>query len=250
MNADVVVDVGNSRIKWGLCAPDRVRLTASLPPDDPTAWAKQVRKWELPVGLSWILAGVHPQWRDALAGWLHERGETVHILDSHKVLPLEVRLEHPERAGLDRLFNAVAANTTRRPDTAAVLIDAGSAVTVDLIDDRGAFLGGAIFPGLRLMSQSLHNYTALLPLVEVRGTPTALGTETTGAIQAGIFWSVVGGVSQLIRQHWKDHPQGLEVFLTGGDAPLLADELTRQWPLCLWPQMTLEGIRIATHDLL
>ena len=82
-------------------------------------------------------------------------------------MPLEVELEHPDKVGIDRLLNAVAANRRRQEHVAAILVDAGSAVTVDYLDGNGVFRGGAIFPGFRLMARALHDYTALLPIVDI-----------------------------------------------------------------------------------
>src|SRR5205085_7856667 len=109
--------------------------------------------------------GVHPARRQRLADWLLARGDEVEVVVSPGRLPLATALPQPEKAGIDRLFNAVAVNSRRRPNAAAVVVDAGSAVTVDLVDEHGVFRGGAILPGLRLMAQALHDYTALLPAV-------------------------------------------------------------------------------------
>ena len=89
-------------------------------------------------------------------------------------------------------------NSRRRPDTPAVIVDAGSAVTVDYVDERGVFRGGAILPGLRLMAQALHDYTALLPVVTIDGEAAMPGATTTEAIKAGVFAAVLGGVERLV----------------------------------------------------
>src|SRR5205823_11315500 len=94
-------------------------------------------------------------------------------------LPLSVALAEPAKVGIDRLLNAVAANTLRPRDMPVVIADIGSAVTVDWLDENGVFKGGAIFPGLRLMAKALNDYTALLPLVEIwRNLPPLPGTST------------------------------------------------------------------------
>jgi type III pantothenate kinase len=245
MSVDVVVDVGNTCIKWGRCSQDQVDGFVALAPEDPGEWGAQWQKWHMAGSRSWAIAGVHPQRRDMLAGWLRECGEIVQVLTSPEELPLEVELPQPERVGIDRLLNAVAANTRRAPNRPAVLVDAGSAVTVDYVDAAGAFRGGAILPGLRLMAQALHDYTAVLPLVEVSQVPPAVGTNTIEAMQSGIFRSVLGGIRELLHQHEANNPGGLDVFLTGGDSLRLAPELMRHRQLDHWPQMTLEGIRIA-----
>jgi type III pantothenate kinase len=197
---------------------------ASLPPGDTTAWAEQVERWELPPGRSWILASVHPARRDVLADWLRQRGDQVWCIDSSCQLPLKVEPAEPDKVGLDRLLNAVAANAVRDPARSAVIIDAGSAVTVDHVDVNGAFRGGAILPGFRLMAQALHDYTALLPVVGIDRTPAPLGTNTIEGIQAGIFWSIVGGLRTLTEK-LSMAAKSPEVFLTGGDATKIAPQL-------------------------
>jgi type III pantothenate kinase len=246
VKTDVVVDVGNTRIKWGRCEAGMVAGVAALPPEDPAAWERQLLDWGPSPPRTWTVTGVHPARRDRLAGWLRQRGERVHVLDFARLLPLTVELEHPDRVGIDRLLNAVAGNARRRPGVAAVIVDAGSAVTVDHVDAEGAFRGGAILPGLRLMTRALHDYTALLPLVEIREPPPKVGASTTAAVQAGVFWSLLGGIVVLAGANIP--PSGeLDLFFTGGDAALLA----AQMPVAVqvWPEMTLEGVRLEAAAL-
>jgi type III pantothenate kinase len=248
VQADFVADVGNSRIKWGRCQAAAVPDFISLPPEPPHVWQEQLKKWGVRAPGRWVVAGVVPAGRDALADWLRQQGHKVHLLNSCEQLPLRVELERPEEVGIDRLLNAVAANTRRATGQPVVIADAGSAVTVDSVDESGAFRGGAIFPGLRLMSEALHTYTALLPRVEVAAPAPALpGTSTRAAIQAGVYWAVVGGIQTLVgRQDPKADARPV-IFLTGGDAPLLQPGLSCQ--AVHWPQMTLEGLRIAAETM-
>src|SRR5262245_4148652 len=200
MKPDVVVDVGNSRIEGGRCSSVGVSAFATLPADEPRAWEEQASKWGLTVPLSWVLTDVHPSRCERLAEWLRQRGDPVRLL-VREDLPLQVAVGRPDQVGLDRLLNAVAANSRRRPGTPAVVVDVGSAVTVDRVDREGVFRGGAILPGFRLMSQALHDYTALLPLVEVPLRPPPVpAPDTVAAIQAGVFHAVTGGVSELVRE--------------------------------------------------
>jgi type III pantothenate kinase len=247
MTPNVVVDVGNTRIKWGLCGGGAVTKAASLAPDDPASWERQLAEWRLSAPTTWVLAGVHPARRDALADWLRRGKHKVTVLEQARDLPLRVALEQPDWAGIDRLVNAVAANFRRRPKTAAALVDAGSAVTVDFVDAEGVFRGGAIFPGLRLMAQALHNYTALLPLIEVHEPGSPIGRSTTSAMQWGVFWAVLGGIEALVGQMSRVAADGMDVFFTGGDAAVLAAHAHGKPQV--WPTMTLEGIRLAAESL-
>jgi type III pantothenate kinase len=258
MNVDLVVDVGNTRIKWGRCGGQGISASASLPADDPAAWQARLDEWKISGPVAWAVTGVHPGRRDALVAWLRQRGDAVWVLDNWQQLPLRVLLANPERVGIDRLLNAVAARSRVFRTAPVLFIDAGSAVTVDLLDETHAFRGGAIFPGLRLMAQALHDHTALLPLVEVKETnPLLPGTDTPAAIEAGVFWAVAGGIKALVRRlagrarslsdpyRSGAPPEPPVVFLTGGDAPLL--EPVMDTDITCWPEMTLEGIRLSAE---
>ncbi|HEY7328977.1 MAG TPA: type III pantothenate kinase [Gemmataceae bacterium] len=246
MRPNVVVDVGNTRIKWGLCGEGAVLTTCSLPHGDPAAWERQMEQWADARG-QWVVSGVHPQRRDQLIEWLRQRGQRVRLLDDPKDLPLRVLVARPDHVGVDRLLDAVAANHRRTPGTPAAVIDAGSAITVDLIDGNGAFVGGAILPGMRLMAQALHDYTALLPLLAPPDKPRVVpGTNTPAAMELGIFWAVAGGVQALVSEYRSFCKSRVEVFLTGGDCWRLHSAIEPAWS---WPEMTLEGIRLSAEAL-
>lgn len=249
MTPDMVADVGNSRVKWGRCTAAGVTETIALPHDDPRAWQQQMSRWHRVGSMTWALAGVHPAHRDRLRDWLTQQGHSVHLVEETAQLPLRVQVEHPDRVGIDRLLNAVAAHARRRPETSAIIVDAGSAVTVDFVDASGAFCGGAIFPGFRLMTRSLHDYTALLPEVAIACSSPALPAgSTVTAIQAGVYYAVVGGINHMIRQ-MERQTGGKEprIFLTGGDARLLQPDVDSRAEL--WLEMTLEGLRVAAEAL-
>jgi type III pantothenate kinase len=244
MIPDIVVDVGNSRIKWGRCATTAVESIASLLHDAPQDWQDAFQRWNLTGRRIWIVAGVNPKQRDSFMDWLTRQGQSVHLLESPGLLPLAVRLERPDHVGIDRLLNAVAANSRRPAETPAVLVDAGSAVTVDWLDESGGFCGGAILPGLRLMTQALHNYTALLPLVHITAScPELPAVSTRAAVEAGVYWTAAGGVNTLIARLAGRSKKAPAVFLAGGDAPLLAPALSAD--VQVWPEITLEGIRLT-----
>jgi type III pantothenate kinase len=247
MTPDLVVDVGNSRIKWGRCLDGRVSEYTSLAADF-ADWSRMSDAWKLLRGTRWVVSSVQPPRCTAFVEWANARGDRAMVLDSVERLPIRIRVAEPARVGMDRLLDAVAAQSRCSPGTPAIIVDAGSAVTVDWLDESGAFSGGAIFPGVRLMAKSLHEHTALLPLVSVQSEPPELpGTSTPDAIKAGIHSAVVGGVRHLIERLGAQARSRAKVFVTGGDGALVAGSLGEH--AVLWPEMTLEGIRLAAEAL-
>ena len=248
MSPNVVVDVGNTRIKWGLCDAGAVVRTASLG-DDPDEWDRQLAQWPLE-GNAWVLAGVQPHRAERLRNWLEARGQQVVILTGAVNLPLNINLPHPDRAGIDRLLNAVAAKSRLAPGQGAILVDAGSAVTVDWLDESHAFQGGCIFPGLDLMAEALHRHTALLPRVAVAlPVPTLPGKSTIPAMQVGLFLAVSGGIREAVRLYSEMATAPPQVFFTGGQAPLLAEAMRIPASWTVWPEQTLVGILRAAEAL-
>jgi type III pantothenate kinase len=248
MKVDVVVDVGNTRIKWGRCTPEGVKFLTFVTPNDRAIWQQEWERTKLTSDLCWAVCGVNPKSRDIFAQWLRGRSASVLVVDSYRQLPLIVSLEFPSQVGIDRLLDAVAAlSRVQRPEC-KIIIDAGTAVTVDCVDGNGVFHGGAILPGFRLMSQVLHDHTALLPKIEIsESNPPVPGKSTEGAIRAGVFWAVAGGVKALVRQICArmDATRDRTIFLTGGDSSLLLPVMDTD--VTHWPEMTLEGLRIAAE---
>jgi len=262
MTPDIVVDIGNTQVKWGVCGRDGIKHLARLEATA-SAWEQCLAMWrrELPellpnCPLSWAIADVVPDMRRVMQSWVETRGDTAVVLRSHEQLPIEVKVDAPDRVGIDRLLNAVAARG-RSPGVPAVLIDVGSAVTVDWLDEAGAFQGGAIFPGFRLMARALRAHTAKLPLVRIpKRVPMLPAPDTTTAIQAGIASAVAGGVFAVARQYLRQASGRPIVYLTGGDAAAFQELLVvlakddPQFPaLTVWPEQTLEGIRRSAEAL-
>lgn len=253
MKVEYVADVGNSAIKWGRGLDGPVEVICHVGADDPADWLRAFKDTAMfppssEEGRRWAVAGSHPARRDRHGAWLTEHHQQVLVLKDYQQLPLEVSVRNPEGVGLDRLLNAVAVNSRRKTGEAAVIVDVGSAVTVDLVDESGIFQGGAIFPGLRLMGKSLHDHTAVLPEVWTERPMDPPGKFTEEAIAVGIFHAVAGGIERLIGRYESQVKKPLTVFVGGGDGGLVSLHLTVS-DVVSWPAMTLEGIRLsAEHD--
>ena len=247
MTPDIVVDVGNSRIKWGWGDPLRM---ASLPPDDEPAWDRQLADLGMNGPFNWAAAGVHPARLDRFAAWATARGDCVRVL-THADIPLTIDVDEPAKVGIDRLLGAVAARLRTPAGSPCITVDVGTAVTVNLTDAGGTFRGGAILPGPHLMALALTRNTAALPPVEVSEVPAPppVGRNTEGAIRTGIAAAVQGGVGVLVNRFAVFHPSPY-LFLTGGGLGSLGNFLFREADdVIVVPELNLEGIKIAAAGL-
>ncbi|MEM8835795.1 MAG: type III pantothenate kinase [Planctomycetota bacterium] len=159
-------------------------------------------------------------------------------------IPLQHRLETPETTGQDRLLNALAAHQVMRQAT--VVVDAGTALTVDFIDGEGVFQGGAIAPGARMMLHALHTQTSALPEIELdHPGEDPFGRSTRGAMLRGAVWGLNAMARGLIERYALAYEAYPSVVVTGGDADLIfaGDETVDR----IVPDLTLRGIAMAAR---
>jgi type III pantothenate kinase len=151
---------------------------------------------------------------------------TMHL--SHET-PLPIRLGYrtPATLGRDRIATAVGAWTiAQRLDRGCdvLVIDAGTAITYDLVTADGCFVGGNIAPGMSLRFKALHEHTGRLPLVDADGDTPVVGYDTMTAIRSGVMLGLLGEIKSYVADLKLSHPN-LMVFITGGDGKLLHSRL-------------------------
>src|SRR5262245_30428798 len=153
----IAVDVGNSRLKWGLFHSGQLVHVASLPFSNDDAYDRQLQLWESSgSNANWSIASVNDDGSKGFCDWIERRGfPTPYSLQDPRLLPLRVEVDRPEAVGIDRLLDAVAANARRPPGRPAVIVDAGSAITVDAVSQDGSFVGGTIAIGLSMAGRAL-----------------------------------------------------------------------------------------------
>lgn len=164
-------------------------------------------------------------------------------------LPIKLAVEQPHRLGIDRALAAMAVNRIRTMDTPAIVVSLGTACTVNLISADGVFQGGAILPGFAMASQALHQGTAMLPLISPESLclpANAVGKNTVEAMAAGVYWGMIGSIEKLIAEQSRNSNKLPQVFLTGGNAPLVFDALKANGhQVRVAPHLVLSGIAIA-----
>jgi type III pantothenate kinase len=163
-------------------------------------------------------------------------------LNSKTVHGIGVDYPKPNSIGPDRLANAVAARF--RFGAPVVVVDFGTAVTFDVVDAKGNYVGGIIAPGLAAMTNYLHEKTALLPKIEIREVKSAIGKSTEHAMLVGAVQGYRGLVRELIGElKCELRAKKLPVVATGGYAKLIAAKLPEISAVA--PDLTLEGLRLV-----
>lgn len=138
-------------------------------------------------------------------------------------MPFSIAYQTPETLGADRLA-AVAEAYAQQPGHNLLVIDAGTAITYDLVTSDGVYLGGNISPGINMRFKALNLLTGKLPLVEKEGERLAIGNTTETAIREGVLQGVDKEIEGYIREYAQKYPN-LLVFLTGGDTFLLENRV-------------------------
>lgn len=247
------VSVGNTRARLGLhrgseliessvhASVDAAGLTAAA-----VALAERAEGEDNPVV---VMSSVHRAASQAIENALANEGLVVRRFGRDLVIPIRHTLSEDgaRTVGQDRLLCAIGAYAMSRQ--ACVVVDLGTALTVDFVDGEGVFHGGAIAPGLAMMLRSMHEQTDALPLAEyaLPGPEDHFGKNTTDAMRLGVTGMVCGAVRWLAERyalHYEAYPR---IIATGGDIGVLeADGLVEAFV----PDLQLHGIRRACELLI
>jgi type III pantothenate kinase len=152
-------------------------------------------------------------------------------------------MDNPEDVGADRLLNALAGY--RHFKQAIVVIDFGTATTFDVVGQDGAYLGGAIAPGINLSIEALHQAAARLPRIGIGRPQAVIGTGTVSAMQSGIYWGYIGLIEGLVTRIRREIATPAKIVATGGLAPLFSEgtEIFDR----IDPDLTLDGLRMLAE---
>lgn len=179
------------------------------------------------------VVGPMPNWDQLLT---REAKDRLHILSNTTHLPVKIHYNTPQTLGMDRVA-AVCGARLNAPEGNLMVVDAGSCITVDLLTADDSYEGGAILPGIRMQLRAMNQFTAKLPLIEPsndKATPI-IGKTTEECLRSGSLRATAFALEGYIAETRCD-----TVFLTGGDAPLLATFLRHETQLC--PDLLMEGL--------
>lgn len=244
----IACDVGNTAATFGVFKGERLLKQASEPAgrgDFPAAWKREFSDLDKSDITGAVLCSVNPPGDKGLRKWLRsEFGVKPLVVGENAEVDIPISYSRPEELGSDRLVNAYWAR--RRVDRGAVIVDFGTAVTFDVVSRTRGYLGGLIAPGINLSRRALAEWTALLPLVDVKPGGPLVGKSTEQAINAGLFHgftAMVDGILLKLINNLKSRPR---ILSTGGDGRHVTAKsvFIEEWI----PDLTLQGLRLIYEN--
>lgn len=242
----LTISIGNSRVGLGVFAEGKLEQTARIALDhDKNLSSKIADAWRR------IAAGDRPE--VAVVSVNHARdeqveqivqtvtGQAIQWIPRDIALPIAVKTKPPTATGIDRVLNIAAAY--EQMQKACIVVDAGTAVTVDVCNDAGEFLGGAIAPGAAMMLGALHEKIGALPKVALAQPKGVVGESTESAMLHGVYHGIRGMVKELAERYAMELGSWPEIIATGGDAQVLFEG----WELvhAVAPDLLFYGIALA-----
>ncbi len=233
----MAIDIGNSTITTGLFVKDEEKFIESIPGDADdvrsrladlltSAWEQvpfvenaKVKKRNGVI----VVSSVKDEWTELVADICKENlGEKIKIIGKDIPLPIDTAVDDSMQVGTDRLVAAAAAFAV--VEDAVVVADFGTAVTIDLVDENGVFVGGIIAPGFELSAKALAEGTAKLPEIKIEKPKSSYGANTTEAINCGLYYSAVGLLETVTRRYAEEIGKWPQTILTGGAAKVIKDD--------------------------
>ena len=210
---NLVIDIGNTRIKLAIFDGSVLVLTEVL--DDLRVDHIQTLKAKYPQ-LNNVISSTVRDYPIGVQDFLSKSFNQFIEFSHHTPVPITNLYKTPETLGLDRLAAAIG-GASLFPNQNLLIIDAGTAITYEIVTSKNEYLGGNISPGLETRFKSLHQYTQKLPLVRAKENFAEIGTDTESAIRAGVQLGLFYEIEQYTHTLRADY-EDTQVIITGGDA--------------------------------
>jgi len=245
---NLLIDIGNTHTNLALSSPGRISPAVIFPTKD---WhtdgaefhiQKLIKKTPIQ---NVFCCSVTPSITQVANKFFAEKQLRFDLLTSRNC-GIEIDYPKPKTIGPDRLANAIAAiNEFGAP---VIVVDFGTAVTFDVINNKGAYAGGVIAPGLSAMTDYLHEKTELLPRIKLRKPRRVIGKSTEEAMQIGTIYGYQSMIQGLLRQICRSLKSELvPVIATGGYAKLVSKNVAEF--TAIRPFLTLDGLRLALSKM-
>ncbi len=249
----IAVDIGNTNITIALFLKSEEQFVKSIPGGDIKELSQCLKSiWQkIPLVKSSkekkrdgtiVVSSVKPEWTKQIEQIASDTlGEKIFIVGKTIPYPIDISVSEESKIGSDRLLSAAAAYTVA--EQAIVIADFGTAVTIDIVDDKGIFLGGAIFPGFEISAKALSENTAQLPGIDVSKPKLPWGKSTSEAINCGLYYSAVGTLQEIIRRYAEKTGTWPQTVITGTGAKIIKDDCN--FIDSYVPNLVIKGIAIA-----
>jgi len=216
---NLVVDIGNTRIKAAVFKADRMIKSISFDEIDAERHLLGL------IDSDQIQAGILSSVKKDNQKILNLLKKILFFieLDHSTKIPFKNLYGTPKTLGKDRIA-LVAAASHQYPSQNTLIIDAGTCVTYDFLNEKNEYLGGAISPGVNIRYRSLHEFTSKLPQLSKSEEYLLIGTSTTQSIHSGIINGITQEIKGVINQYQEKYSD-LTVILTGGDTKFLSKQL-------------------------
>ncbi len=234
MPLDLVLDIGNSRIKGGIFEGKKLLEFFASNKEEFVRFleGKQIQNV--------LVSSVNSKAEEGIKKYLEQQKIKTRFLDYSK-LKLVLDVDEPEAVGQDRIANAYGA-LVRFPLNDCIVVDIGTAITVDFIVKEGRYMGGMIYAGAEACAKALADYTDKLPLATLKKPDSALAKTTMTHLQAGIYYGQLGAIERMIAELRAAalSPSSVKVIATGGQAE---NEDLRDFVDFIDPHLTIVGLR-------
>ena len=219
---NLCLDIGNTRAKIGLFDGPQLVQFWSIPRSEIMDFPRTITNHSIKnVILSTVAQDVGKQISQI---W----GDRINFieLDEKTALPIQNTYRTPKTLGKDRIAAVVGA-TLVGPEGSKLIIDAGTCITFELLQENQIYLGGNISPGIQMRLKAMHQFTARLPELTTGATSSTIGYHTQSAMLNGAQWGTIWEIEGTI-DHFAKQFAPLKVILTGGDAIFLAEKMKRK----------------------
>jgi len=217
----LVIDIGNTNISAGLYIGRRLAKTAKLPTRERALYSKRLKAF---LGKASpekaIISSVVPQALERIRISLRAmKGCKVIVLGKEKTVPIRNLYRIKSEVGQDRLVSAYGAKALY--GAPAVIIDFGTAITLDIVSKRGDYMGGLILPGIEMSLAGLYEKAALLPKVALEPASSIIGKDTVSSIRGGMLFGFGAMCDALVVRYRRLLGGRVKVIATGGNSPLM-----------------------------
>ena len=241
---NLLVDLGNTRLKWSIVTDSKMTPSKALFHQSTNFNQHLAKDWQALVSpkilaISSVSSEAIKSDVINLAQQLWKNVKIIIAKSASKEFGVQNSYLQPEKLGIDRWLTFIASYNNYQQ--ALWIVDCGTAITVDFINPQGQHQGGLISPGLQLMKTALSTHTATLNFSKEKRYNLGLANQTNKAIFNGTLYAATGLIEQAINQH----PLKAMIILTGGDAQIIAKNLS--FPVIIEPDLVLKGLALLTQ---